>query len=444
MIVTWMLYGVSVAALLGGAALAAERACRLLALPTRWLWLGSLAGGVVVPLAARFRPLPGSPDPGMGASAVRQVTGTASLSDAIQRWWTAVGLPSSFDVPLLVGWVAASVVVLSILLVGYARLRLERRQWKLQRIDDVDVRVSEDRGPAAVGFARIEVVLPRWVLACTATERRLILLHEMEHRRAGDSRLIVAALATAVLMPWNPLVWWQLKRLRLATEMDCDSRVLRKGADVRAYASLLLNAKLEGLGAHLLTATLFRSKSELGRRIETMTARQPSHRYLRAVAALAIGGGVLFTACETPAPSGPDATAAVNAKPAKEKTFGTTREFDAQAALTKIHEVMKTDPERAAEMKAQFHDTYGNVFIPEYGTWAHPEGVDVGEGESLAWTTDGGDVHLRRVHESDAQVAERVKLVKEGKLTKEAFYREQSPDWVSDESANDVKFGPAD
>jgi bla regulator protein BlaR1 len=448
MIVAWMMYCLLVAALLGMAALAAERACRLAGLPSRWIWLGSLAAGLVVPIAARILPVPGSPGAspaGSGAPGSLQGSGPSSLFEAIEHWWAASAIHSSLDGPILATWAAASVLVLSILLAGYARLRRERRDWELERIDEVDVRVSEDRGPAAVGFARIEVVLPRWVLACTATERRLILLHEMEHRRAGDSRLIVAALATAVLMPWNPLVWWQLKRLRVATELDCDRRVLRKGADVRAYASLLLNAKLEGLGAHLLTATLFRSRSELGRRIEAMTALQPSHRYLRAVAAFAVGGGVLFAACETPAPSGPeaDATAAVAEKPATEVPFGTVREFDAQAALTKIHEVMTTDPDKAAEMKAQFHDAYGNVFVPEYGTWA-PKGVDAGEGEGRAWTTEGGDVHLMRIREYDAQNAEIIKLIKEGKLTKEAFDRQQAPDWVSDESANEAKFGPAD
>jgi hypothetical protein len=29
-------------------------------------------------------------------------------------------------------------------------------------------------------------------------------------------------------MAWNPLLWWQWNRLRLAIELDCDLRVLRR------------------------------------------------------------------------------------------------------------------------------------------------------------------------------------------------------------------------
>jgi hypothetical protein len=37
------------------------------------------------------------------------------------------------------------------------------------------------------------------------------------------------ALLVAVLVPWNLPVWRQLRRLRLAMEVDCDARVLRGG-----------------------------------------------------------------------------------------------------------------------------------------------------------------------------------------------------------------------
>ena len=37
--------------------------------------------------------------------------------------------------------------------------------------------------------------------------------------------LMVTAL-TLILAPWNVALWWQLRRLRLAVEMDCDRRVV--------------------------------------------------------------------------------------------------------------------------------------------------------------------------------------------------------------------------
>ena len=430
MIVAWMLYSLLVAALLAVAAVAAEQAARFAGRPTRWIWLGALFGTLALPLLTRLLRAPGSPGGDAGVPGAVESAASSSLARLATAWWSAATVPAALETPLRFAWIGASVLVLGALIAAYIRLRRELRRWRRERVDDVEVRVSENRGPAAVGFARIEVVLPRWVLACTATERRLILLHEMEHRRAGDSRLLVAALATAVLLPWNPLVWWQLRRLRLATELDCDRRVLQKGADVRAYASLLLNAKLDGLGTRLLTATLFRSKSELGRRIETMTAPQPTHRYLRAVAAAVVGGGILFAACETPTPSAPEAeaTAAVEAKTAgevslKELEFGTWVERD--EALKKIHEVMQTDPERAKEIKALLHDVNGNVFIAEDGTITHPD----------------GDVPLMRTAGADAEI---VHLIKEGKLTKEAHLRNQAATWTAEGDDEAVKFGPAD
>jgi len=445
MIVAWMLYSILVATLLGAAAIAIERASRLAGRSTRWIWIGALIGTVVLPLIARLVRTPGSPGGTAVAPGAIEPATSATLAQVATGWWSAVAVPAALEIPLLLAWSGGSAVVLGALLTAYVRLRRELRRWRHERVENVDVRVSENRGPAAVGFARIELVLPRWVLACTATERRLILLHEMEHRRAGDTRLLAAALAVAVLMPWNPVVWWQLRRLRLATELDCDRRVLQKGADVRAYASLLLNAKLDGLGTRLLTATLFRSKSELGRRIETMTAPQPSHRYLRAGAAAVIGGGVLFAACETPTPSAPeaDATAAVEAKPAGDIAFGVIDKLEHGDVLKEIHEVAKTDPDRAAEMKAQFHETYGNVFIAEDGTVTDLVGDGDGDVPHALheWTTDDGDVPLVRLREMKDQAAFELKQIKEEGLTKEYYFREKAP---ADEPVEKARLGPTD
>ena len=59
--------------------------------------------------------------------------------------------------------------------------------------------------------------------------------------------------------------------------------------------------------------------------------------------------------------------------------FGAEHQFAAQAALQKIHEVMKTDPDHAKELKATLHEANGNVFIAEDGTMTHLE-VD-GDGD---------------------------------------------------------------
>lgn len=58
-------------------------------------------------------------------------------------------------------------------------------------------------------------------------------------------------------MPWNPALWWIVRRLRLAIETDCDRRVLHAGTDVHAYGVLLLNAAARYARAPLLAGTAF-------------------------------------------------------------------------------------------------------------------------------------------------------------------------------------------
>src|SRR2546428_771335 len=90
------------------------------------------------------------------------------------------------------------------------------------------VLVSVNVGPAVAGLWRSQVVLPEWALRLGEGERRLMLTHEDEHVRARDPWLLAAAAAAVVLAPWNPVVWWQVRRLRLVVEMDCDARVLAR------------------------------------------------------------------------------------------------------------------------------------------------------------------------------------------------------------------------
>ena len=67
-----------------------------------------------------------------------------------------------------------------------------------------------------------------------------MLLHEGEHIRAGDPYLLLGAALALVLMPWHPVLWRQVRRLRLAIEIDCDARVLGRTENPRSYGELLL------------------------------------------------------------------------------------------------------------------------------------------------------------------------------------------------------------
>jgi len=149
---------------------------------------------------------------------------------------------------------------------------------------------------------RAAVVVPEWALELDADRRRMLVLHEAEHVRAADPQLALAGLLLAVLVPWNLPLWWQLRRLRLAIEMDCDERVLRRAGDAHGYGSLLLEVCQRK--SHLAVA-LAESKSMLERRIRMITKTTKGPATLRAIGLAAVAGLVLAVACETPGPTGP-------------------------------------------------------------------------------------------------------------------------------------------
>ncbi|MDB4898841.1 MAG: TonB family protein, partial [Gemmatimonadetes bacterium] len=158
-------------------------------------------------------------------------------------------------------------------------------------VDGVPVVVTDAIGPATVGLWRSRVVVPRWVLALPRVQRRYVIRHEEEHRRSHDARLLFAASLTILLMPWNLALWWQLRRLYLAVEMDCDNRVVAQLGDATAYGELLLRVAEAGSRGPRLQPALLGGRGTLERRLMALLAPAPLRqiqRVLLPVAALAL------------------------------------------------------------------------------------------------------------------------------------------------------------
>ncbi|HEY0972586.1 MAG TPA: M56 family metallopeptidase [Gemmatimonadales bacterium] len=313
MIAAWMLYAAVAAVLLSLAATIAERALRVAGRATRWAWAAALAGSVLLPTGAWLAAWRGAANPAEAAadaaSTAQAAGGGLSLDELLARA-TVMVEPSSplaaLDAPLLTLWCAASLGVVVWLTVGMLRLARARREWRPATVAGVSVLVSGRTGPAVAGVIHPAIVLPEWALGADDETLALMLEHEREHVRAADPALLAAGVVAVALAPWNPALWWQLRRLRHAVEVDCDRRVLGRHPDRRTYGALLIEvgrcaATVDDVA--LPIAAFASTRSSLERRIRTMTMRRPRHPLLQG-AALA-GGAVLLVlaACETPRPT---------------------------------------------------------------------------------------------------------------------------------------------
>jgi beta-lactamase regulating signal transducer with metallopeptidase domain len=310
----WMIYVIAVTALLSAAALAAERRARLRRLPSRWLWALAIVASLLLPtiIASVSIQLPS-----LAASAVpqkiivlREVT-SSTLSP--QRWMTVGAVKAatsrSMDVFLQRTWLGVSAILLVVLLANGAYLSWRQRHWAQGTVAATRVYFAPDVGPAVVGLLRPRIVLPTWIHQSSSAVQSAVMAHEQSHLEARDPQLLTMALFLLVLMPWNLPLWWQLRRLRYAIEVDCDARVLEEGHDASHYGKTLIavgERRSAFIGA---VAAMSESKSFLEQRIRIML-QKPSKGW--SVAAAALGGLSLVLVAVAAEVGPPNATASTD------------------------------------------------------------------------------------------------------------------------------------
>jgi len=276
-----MAYLVVIAVLLGSAAAFGERLCAELRWPRRSVWLAAMLASVALPAYAIFfgaattngtaiLSLPQLPDfvPAFNAEPIEPAgNGTAITPSFIWPDWQA------FNSGLVALWIVSSIALL--IFCGLSGLRLRRVILQSQTIviGDQEVLLSNSLGPAVLGLLRPRIVMPKWLAEQETALRSLVLNHEREHIAARDQLSVFAALLMVALMPWNIALWWQLRRLRAAIEVDCDSRILREGANAHEYSEALLTVGKRSLRAPFASVALTEPVSELENRIRIMLAK---------------------------------------------------------------------------------------------------------------------------------------------------------------------------
>ena len=298
--INWMAQGAAVSAVLALAALAGERLLRLWRKEARFAWAAAMGASVALPilgLAQAAGWIPSFP-----VTAPLGDLGAAPFASMLTPIRVDGGL-SGIDVAVAVVWAVTSVGLTIRFAMAARALARRRSAWRRAVVDGQSLLVSHDAGPAVVGFREPVVVIPEWVLGFEKHLRSLVLRHEREHLEQNDPRLVFGAVALATIAPWNPVLWFQLYRLRAAMELDCDLRVLRAHPDARRYGSLLLAVAQRGDRGALLVAALTESNSLLARRISAMRHSMSSFRVTQTalLAASAILAG--FVACELQSPT---------------------------------------------------------------------------------------------------------------------------------------------
>ena len=292
-----VIYVITIGTLLGVIALLVERVLPP-TWPRRWVWCAVIPLSIAVPgfyrshhawsIAKAFEQ--------QATPTSSHVLSMTSLLPFDAAWWARFDSHGSIIGRL---WLSASAVVLLWGLANAVRVWLVVRSARRcsddadrpALVDGVRVVVTDGVGPATVGLLTSRVLLPRWVLALPGVQRRYVVQHEEEHRRAHDALLMFVASLTLLLMPWNVALWWHLRRLSLAIEMDCDNRVVGALGDAHAYGTLLLKVAQASSRGPRLQPALLGGMGMLERRLTALLEPTPLRhlqRFLLPAAAIAL------------------------------------------------------------------------------------------------------------------------------------------------------------
>lgn len=317
MILSFMLYILLVSLLLATGARVLEEVIRGTRFPVRFLWISMLLLTFAMAVAAPFRTSPspdfttpgvvsvpdGSEDAGVDAYGLSSLSGwTVDTIRQIRDWpMTLLTSRVSEEGEQVAGtvWLLLTFILLTVGTITFGRYHFLRKSWPTVKISGYQARLAPNAGPAVVGLIHPEIVVPEWLLDSPDDERKLVVLHELEHLRSRDPVVLILGCLIVALIPWNPVVWWMLYRLRLCVELDCDKRVLNKGAKPELYGTMMLDVAGRNSGLIYGVPAFSGSPSILKKRLLAMTTQNKRTPTTLTVMFTAISAALLFFACDS-------------------------------------------------------------------------------------------------------------------------------------------------
>ena len=296
--IMWMAYAAVIGGLLAAGGWACERLFETLGWPRRFPWIAALTLAVVIPLSAR-EPAPVLEVSASPPSAITSVVVAADppVVSAARTGW---------DRAAIFAWGGATLATLLVFGAILGLMVRSRRRWPRRSVDGEEVYVSEGFGPALIGVMRPSVVIPEWLFCASARAGSVAVLHEREHARARDHLTLLYGVCIAALFPWSPAVWWMVRNLRGAVEIDCDRRVIASGIPADDYGKLLLAIGVGRKQRWVFTPALVESRHSLERRLKVMAAKKMKWSPLRAATLAGLTLAAVVVACDTNAPTAID------------------------------------------------------------------------------------------------------------------------------------------
>lgn len=423
----WMIYVIVVSLLLGLAALAFERSAHLRQKPTRWLWGMSIIASLLIPftissVSVQIPRMTNVANPAISEKivALRQMTASELSPSA----WLIAGTGQFSASPgldsLLEGaWRVASTALLLAIMASGAQLFWRQRRWERGHMAGTSVYISEDSGPAVVGLLHPHIVVPRWLTKSSPGEQELVIAHEQSHLEAHDAQLLTIALCLLVCMPWNLPLWWQLRRLRFAIEIDCDARVLRRGHDVSRYGETLIAVGERQSANIAVVAAMSESKSFLEQRIHNILRKRTKRAWAPAMALACLGAVLAAGAAEVSPPNADN-----SAKPLHQEIAVDAAILDGYVGFYQLGDnAVVTVTRDGKQLAAQVTGQPAYLIYPQGNTEFFFKVVDAqinfitdakGQATSLILHQGGGNFLMKRIDATTAQqiaskTAEKVK-----------------------------------
>jgi murein DD-endopeptidase MepM/ murein hydrolase activator NlpD len=206
--------------------------------------------GIMVVVTARFVPV-SLPLPALPLAAIDEDTGAltapAAAAAAVAKPhidWLRWAVVTGFAV-----YGAGLMLRAARLSAGLVRLRRLAANARPAAGWGAGVRLTPARTPPLV-FGRATILMPESLLrGLSRVQLQMILSHEREHLRRGDSRWFITLAVIDTIFWFNPFVRQQTRRCRLAAELACDAVVVASAPEMRGtYAEALVRVLKHAAG----------------------------------------------------------------------------------------------------------------------------------------------------------------------------------------------------